>query len=53
MSAIAATILLRVRWCLAYNLSLRDLEEMMAERGIHVDYSTTSTTRGAARSSKT
>ncbi|MER8772814.1 IS6 family transposase [Mesorhizobium sp. M0909] len=27
-------------WYLAYNLSLRDLEEMMAERGIHVDHST-------------
>lgn len=32
--------LLCVRWYLAYNLSLRDLEEMMAERGIHVDHST-------------
>lgn len=29
-----------VRWCLAYSLSLRDLEEMMAERGIIVDHST-------------
>ncbi|EBE4405587.1 IS6 family transposase, partial [Salmonella enterica] len=29
-----------VRWYLAYSLSLRDLEEMMAERGIHVDHST-------------
>ncbi|EIJ5387635.1 IS6 family transposase, partial [Salmonella enterica] len=28
-----------VRWYLAYSLSLRDLEEMMAERGIHVDHS--------------
>ena len=27
-------ILLCVRWYLAYNLSLRDLEEMLAERGI-------------------
>ena len=34
-------ILLGVRWYLAYNLSLRDLEEMMAERGIRVDHSTT------------
>lgn len=33
-------ILLCVRWYLAYNLSLRDLEEMMAERGIRVDHST-------------
>ena len=29
-----------VRWYLAYSLSLRDLEEMMAERGINVDHST-------------
>lgn len=28
-----------VRWYLAYSLSLRNLEEMMAERGIHVDHS--------------
>jgi putative transposase len=27
-----------VRWYLAYNLSLRDLEEMIAERGIAVDH---------------
>jgi putative transposase len=33
-------ILLCVRWYLAYNLSLRDLEEMMAERGIPVDHAT-------------
>jgi transposase-like protein len=33
-------ILLCVRWYLAYNLSLRDLEEMMAERGISVDHAT-------------
>ncbi|KLK90920.1 integrase [Microvirga vignae] len=31
-------ILLCVRWYLAYNLSLRNLEEMMAERGIKVDH---------------
>jgi len=35
-----SVILLCVRWYLAYNLSLRDLEEMMAERGIRVDHST-------------
>lgn len=35
-----SVILLRVRWYLAYNLSLRDLEEMMAERGLNVDHST-------------
>jgi putative transposase len=33
-------ILLCVRWYLAYNLSLRDLEEMMAERRVNVDHST-------------
>lgn len=33
-------ILLCVRWYLAYSLSLRDLEEMMAERGVRVDHST-------------
>ena len=35
-----SVILLCVRWYLAYSLSLRDLEEMMAERGICVDHST-------------
>ncbi|WP_411706168.1 IS6 family transposase [Edaphovirga cremea] len=29
-----------VRWYLAYSLSLRNLEEMMAERGVVVDHST-------------
>lgn len=33
-------IALCVRWYLAYALSLRNLEEMMAERGIVVDHST-------------
>jgi transposase-like protein len=33
-------ILLCVRWYLAYNLSLRDLKEIMAERGIAIDHST-------------
>lgn len=33
-------ILLCVRWYLAYRLSLRDLEEMIAERGIAVDHTT-------------
>jgi putative transposase len=33
-------ILLCIRWYLAYNLSLRNLEEMMAERGISVDHAT-------------
>jgi transposase-like protein len=35
-----SVILLCVRWYLAYNLSLRDLEEMMAERGVFVDHAT-------------
>ena len=33
-----SVILLCVRWYLACSLSLRDLEEMMAERGITVDH---------------
>ena len=33
-------ILLNVRWYCRYALSYRDLEEMMAERGIKVDHST-------------
>ncbi|BCH19749.1 hypothetical protein MesoLjLa_66000 (plasmid) [Mesorhizobium sp. L-2-11] len=35
-----SVILVCVRWYLAYGLSLRDLKEMMAERGISVDHST-------------
>lgn len=35
-----SVILLCVCWYLAYNLSLRDLEELMAERGLSVDNST-------------
>ena len=35
-----SVILLCVRWYLAYNLSVRNLEEMMAERGISVDHAT-------------
>ena len=35
-----SVILLCVCWYLAYNLSLRDVEEMLAERGIRVDHST-------------
>jgi hypothetical protein len=31
---------LRVRWYVAYPLSLRNLEEMMHERGVTVDHST-------------
>jgi hypothetical protein len=33
-------ILLTVRWYLRYSLSYRDLEEMMAERGLSVDRTT-------------
>src|SRR5258707_5744003 len=33
-------ILLCVRWYLRYSLSYRDLEEIMAERGLTVDHST-------------
>jgi transposase-like protein len=35
-----SVILLCVRWYLSYGLSLRDLEEIMAERGLSVDHST-------------
>jgi transposase-like protein len=35
-----SVILLCIRWYLAYNLSLGNLEEMMAERGISVDHAT-------------
>jgi len=33
-------ILMTVRWYVAYSLSYRDIEELMAERGISVDHST-------------
>ncbi|EFH84928.1 IS6 family transposase [Ktedonobacter racemifer] len=33
-------ILLCVRWYLRYSLSYRDLEEIMLERGLHVDHTT-------------
>src|SRR5512133_3445870 len=36
----AEIILLCVRWYCRYGISYRDLEEMMAERGVGVDYST-------------
>ena len=35
-----SVILLCVRWYLAYSLSVQNLEEMMAERGIAVDHAT-------------
>jgi IS6 family transposase len=36
----ADIILLCVRWYVRYSLSYRDLEEMMRERGLHVDHTT-------------
>jgi len=33
-------ILMGVRWYLAYPLSTRHVEELMLERGVHVDHST-------------
>ena len=33
-------IMLTVRWFLRYNLSYRDLEELLAERGVDVDHVT-------------
>ena len=33
-------MLTRVRWYAAYPLSLRHIEEMMAERGVGVDHAT-------------
>jgi IS6 family transposase len=36
----AEIVLLCVRWYLRYELSYRDLEEMMRERGLQVDHTT-------------
>ena len=36
----AEIIVLCVRWYLRHSLSYRDLEEMMRERGLHIDYTT-------------
>ncbi|QGP57187.1 hypothetical protein PsalMR5_04649 (plasmid) [Piscirickettsia salmonis] len=33
-------IMMAIRWYIAYTLSYRDIEELMAERGIPVDHST-------------
>ena len=33
-------ILMSVRWYLRYSLSLRDVEELLAERGLSVDHTT-------------
>ena len=46
----AEIILLCVRWYLRYSLSSRDLEEMMAERGLCVDHTTIYRSRSALRS---
>src|SRR3984893_6189186 len=35
-----ALILCAVRWYLRYSLSLRDVEELLEERGLHVDHTT-------------
>jgi transposase-like protein len=45
----AEIILLCVRWYLGYPLSYRDLEEMMLERGLHVDHTTIYRSRAALR----
>ncbi len=36
----ADIILLCVHWYLRYSLSYRDLEEIMLERGLHIDHTT-------------
>jgi transposase-like protein len=33
-------ILLAVGWCLRFSLSYRDVEELLAERGVHADHVT-------------
>ena len=38
-----------IRWYLTYSLSLRDLEEMMEERGIQVDHTAVQTARNNAK----
>jgi transposase-like protein len=45
----AEIILLCVRWYLRYPLSYRDLEEMMRERGLHVDHTTIYRSRATLR----
>jgi len=32
--------MMAIRWYLAYSLSYRDIEELMAERGVELDHST-------------
>jgi transposase-like protein len=45
----AESILLCVRWYLRYPLRYRVLEEMMLERGLHVDHTTIYRSRAALR----
>jgi transposase-like protein len=45
----AEIILLCVRWYLRYPLSYRDLEEMMIERGLHIDHTTIYRSRAVLR----
>ncbi len=45
----ADIILLCVRWYLRYPLSYRDLEEMMRERGLHIDHTTIYRSRALLR----
>jgi transposase-like protein len=45
----AEMILLCVRWSLRYPLSYRDLEEMMLQRGSHVDHTTIYRSRAILR----
>ena len=45
----ADIILLCVRWYLRYALSYRDVEEMMRERGLHVDHTTMYRSRATLR----
>jgi transposase-like protein len=45
----AEIILLCVRWYLRYPLSYRDLEEMMGERGLHIDHTTIYRSRAMLR----
>ena len=36
----SATILMTVRWYVAYKLSYRDIEELLAERGVNLVHAT-------------
>jgi ABC-type multidrug transport system fused ATPase/permease subunit len=38
LKGLQSIILTCIRWYLSYKLSIRDLEEMMAERGVEVDH---------------